>query len=80
MKVIKGELEWKTEIICPHCKSVLEIEKKDLYVINTAMSYAGETWDPEMQVDCCVCETSIGVTKQVPYGIRNRMYLEKRRK
>ena len=73
MKVVKGPEVWKTEVECRSCKATLEIGKEDLRVVNTAMSYAGETWDPVIRVTCCVCETSITVDKVIPYDMRSRL-------
>ena len=75
MKVITGSKEWKTVVSCPeeHCAAVLEIEKDDLYVGNTAAFYAGETWEPHIFVTCAVCETEFIVTAAVPYGIRTKL-------
>jgi hypothetical protein len=82
MKVIKGSTDeqWKVQVTCESCEAVLEVEKKDLYVANTAVAYAGETWDPRIRVRCCVCETPVPMDGHVPWGIQARMFTEARQK
>jgi len=78
MKVIKGSTDgqWKARVKCKSCGAVLEVEKSDLYVANTAVHYGGETWEPRLRADCCVCETYIQMDKKTPPGIRSRMFKE----
>lgn len=73
MKVVnkgKGKQKWSKRVVCPECNAVLDIEKEDLYVINTAVAYAGETWEPELCFNCGSCESRVTVTNQVPSGIQ----------
>jgi len=82
MKVISGSTDgqWSVEVKCKACGAVLEVEKSDLYVANTAVAYGGETWEPRMRADCCVCETPIPMDKKTPSGIRDRMFREARKR
>ena len=80
MKVLNGSSEWKIKVICNSCGAILEVEKSDLFVANTAMAYAGETWDPTLRAKCCVCETSMYMDEKVPVAIRERMFQEARRR
>ena len=77
MKVISrpdGRDEWTLEIECRKCHAKLEVNKDDLYPVNTAVGYAGETWDPAVYVDCGNCESSINVTDKVQDGVREKLY------
>jgi hypothetical protein len=78
MKVLSKE-KWSKEIKCRSCKAKLEIEEADLFAVNTAMGYAGETWDPRLRVTCAVCHTDIDVTNKVPRGMQNKKYDEIRK-
>lgn len=79
MKVLDtGSKKWSKKIKCRECKAKLEIEEEDLVVQNRAMAYAGETWEPELYVECAVCNSDICVTKKVPYGIQDRKFDELR--
>lgn len=83
MKVLKAGTKsgkWAARVICRECEAVLEIEKEDLYVINTAVAYAGETWEPEVVFNCAVCETRNYAKGNVPAGIRYRLIDEVRNK
>jgi hypothetical protein len=79
MKVLSTE-KWSKRVNCRECKSRLEIEEDDLRAVNTAMSYAGETWDPRLRVTCAVCHSDIDVTDKVPSGLQNKKYDELRTK
>ena len=79
MKVLSQE-KWSAQVTCTACKALLEIEESDLRVVNTAMAYAGERWDPRLRVECAVCHSDIDVTRTVPSGMRYRMYDEAREK
>jgi rubrerythrin len=81
MKVLKqGGEGWSQEFVCQGCASTLLVETSDLAVINTAMGYAGETWEPEVAFNCPVCQTTNQVSSRVPDGIRNRLISEANRK
>lgn len=79
MKVLEGPDKWVKQCTCKECSAKLEIEESDLRVVNTAVGYAGETWEPAIVVTCPVCKTDVYVTKKVPYGIQNRLYDKVRR-
>ena len=74
MEVIGDIKKWTEEVVCKDCGAQLRIEASDLIVRNTAMFYAGETWDPVVLVKCAVCDSEVYVTKKVPSGIRDRLF------
>lgn len=77
MKVISRPhcpLEWSKNYICRECDAILTIEEGDLYARNTAMAYAGETWDPRLFFDCVVCRTRNDVTSKMAHGIQKELF------
>ena len=79
MKVLSKE-KWSKKVKCRECKAKLEIEEDDLFAVNTAMAYAGESWDPRLRVTCAVCQSNIDVTSKVPSGMCDRKYAKLARK
>lgn len=71
MKVVSKNKDWKKRIKCKECRAELEIEEKDVYVVNTAVGYAGESFDPQLRVNCGRCKSSVDVSDKVPSGIEN---------
>ena len=86
MRVVKsgkyGGDGWKKNFVCRECGAVIEPSEEDLKVYNSAVAYAGETWDPVVYYTCPECETDNVVTFDVPYPIRDRQFkiLEERYK
>lgn len=83
MKVIAkgdGKKKWTKRFVCEECKAVLEVEEKDLHVANTAVAYAGESWEPRLYFDCAVCHSDNDVTGKVPSGIQSKLFEEAREK
>lgn len=77
MKVLKGGNKtgkWVKKFVCKHCDAVLEVCENDLFTVNTAVAYAGETWDPRLRFTCPVCSTDNDVTNNVPYGIQFKSF------
>ena len=78
MKVIpqppKTAGKWERDYTCRECRSVLRVDVCDLYARNTAMAYAGETWDPRLFYKCCVCKSENDVTRKVPHGIEHDLF------
>lgn len=81
--------EWTGEYTCDECGALIEINRDDLKVINTAVGYAGETWEPVIVFDCPVCDSYVYVeqvhrqrSNLLPSGIRHKLLddaLEKHR-
>jgi transcription elongation factor Elf1 len=69
MKILSTPTEWTKQFTCPHCNAELEVSGSDLYVVNEAVGYAGETWEPEIHYECPVCKTSNRITRKVPGGL-----------
>lgn len=63
--------EWSKDVECDECLALLRVYKKDLYVVNTAIAYAGETWDPKIRADCAICKNELVIDEYVPDRIRN---------
>lgn len=83
MKVItKGNkpAKWTKRFTCDECEAVLEVEESDLYAVNTAVAYAGETYDPRLRIKCGCCSSEIDVTNKVPSGLQNKLFAELRKK
>ena len=70
MKIL-SEPEWTRKVTCPHCRAKLEITATDIKAINTAVFYAGETFEPEVGVDCGVCHKFFEI-HGVPAGLYNK--------
>lgn len=68
MKVIEQPPPMQAQ--CGHCKALLELEFSDIQVENTAMAYAGETYDPVLYFLCPVCKSRNYRLEFVPPGIR----------
>ncbi len=51
------------EVVCQRCNAKLRFEPQDARCINTAVGYAGETWEPEFVIDCPECEELIYVSR-----------------
>jgi hypothetical protein len=68
-----GGKKWTKKITCPHCHAKLEIEEKDLYVGNSAVAYAGETWEPHLRCKCGSCQSRIEMHGRVPQGIEEKL-------
>lgn len=79
MKIL-SEKKWSKEIKCHECKAELEIEESDLFAVNTAQGYAGESWDPRLRVTCAACNSRIDITSKVPSGMREKKYDQLRKK
>ncbi len=43
---------WSKDFHCKHCAETSKITISDVHVYNTAVFYAGETWDPEVRIVC----------------------------
>lgn len=71
---ILSKKKWSFIKTCPECKTKLRVYKKDLYVANHAVGYAGETWEPELAIECAECKSTMTVTNKVPSGIREELY------
>ena len=83
MKVIKtgnASTEWTKRLVCPECQALLEVVESDLYVVNTAVNYAGETWEPELRCNCGSCHSQIDMSNKVPSGIQYKLYDSARKK
>ena len=80
MKVLDtGSKKWSKKIKCRECKAKLEIELDDVKAINTAMGYAGETWEPLLYVECAVCNSDVRLKiGSVPSGIEHKLFEELR--
>lgn len=76
MKVLDtGSKKWSKKIKCSECKAKLEIELDDLKAGNYAIGYAGETWEPQLYVECAVCNSEVRVKESnVPSGIRHKLF------
>ena len=67
--------KWSRNFVCRECDSTLEIVARDLWVANTAIAYAGETWEPRLAFTCSVCKsTSYLADSAVPSSIRHALY------
>ena len=74
MRVIKdNNTPWKKTYVCLDCGSTLEVAQDDLKVVNTAVAYAGETWDPIVVFYCPLCKSRNNVTTSIPSRIRYEM-------
>lgn len=60
---------WSKQFRCPACKKTSTITIENVKVINTAVAYAGETWEPEVCVICPICQSHTGAKGQAPQGI-----------
>jgi|GEM_PF-3104663 len=80
MKVIKaGKTKKNWRFVCSGCGAVLEVEKDDLYVVNTAVAYAGETWDPALRFNCPVCEEANDATdSEIPDRVKWELFSKAR--
>lgn len=47
------------EVSCKRCNARLEFEPEDVVCINTAVGYAGETWEPRFIIECPECGEDI---------------------
>ena len=76
MKVLNtGSKKWSKKIKCHECKAWLEVEVNDLKAGNFAIGYDGETWAPELYVECGVCQSDLRLKdNQVPSGIRHKLF------
>jgi hypothetical protein len=81
--IVQGEVkEWKVQVKCVGCKSVIEISATDLIFVNDTVGYDIETWNPTLWIKCPVCKKSKNVTSRVPSSISQPIYdqeLNKRR-
>lgn len=68
--------KWTKRFVCEECQATLEVEESDLHVVNTAVGYAGETWEPELEFECPVCHSDNRVTGRVPSGIQYKLFEE----
>ena len=68
--------KWSKRFVCTECSAVLEVDEPDLHVVNTAVAYAGETWDPRLRFTCEICHSVNDVTGQVPSGIQGKLFGE----
>jgi len=76
MKVIQeGEAK---QVRCEHCKALLEFEPNDVQLINTAVGYAGETFEPEFVVDCGSCGENVNVSEVIGSKFKSRLIGEYR--
>ncbi|KKS93254.1 MAG: hypothetical protein UW68_C0006G0028 [Candidatus Collierbacteria bacterium GW2011_GWB1_44_6] len=67
---------WSKNFTCNHCRKISRVTVSDIHVFNTAVLYAGETWDPEVRIVCPVCHTQTAAGKHVPRGIQNELISE----
>lgn len=73
VKVIQPAERDKWRVTCHFCKAVLEFEKEDIYIANTAVHYAGETWEPEARIECPECESPVKVTDRISHNMFNKL-------
>lgn len=78
MKVLDtGSKKWSCKVKCHECKAKLEIELSDVKAGNYAIGYAGETWEPQLYVECAVCSSEVRLKiGSVPSGIENKLFTE----
>ena len=78
MKVLReGE---KYQVTCGHCKAILGFESVDVKLINTAVGYAGETFEPEYIVECGSCKEDVNVSRLIGPNLKDSLCDEYRRK
>lgn len=70
-KTTSGAPSWSRDFHCRHCGNTSKITISDVHVVNNAVGYAGENWDPEVCVVCPICHSSTPAGKTVPPGIQN---------
>jgi hypothetical protein len=82
MKVLDtGSKKWSKKVKCRECKAKLEIEEEDLKAGNFAIGHAGETWEPELYVECAVCNSDVRLKfGVVPSGIEHKLFEELRKR
>jgi len=71
---------WSKPIKCPECKEISVIKIEDVKVLNTAVGYAGETWEPELNIKCPICKSYFLAKNRVPQGILNTVLSEAEQK
>ena len=71
MKVIEKKV-WRHAFKCHECKSRCEAEAGDVRVRNSAVVYAGETWEPVYYVACggCGARHSLTAEMRLPSHVR----------
>lgn len=72
--------KWKERVMCPRhgCRAVYEVDADDLVAENTAVAYAGETWEPRIYVYCPECGQAAELTYVIPQAVRDKKFAELR--
>lgn len=76
MKILangKSATTWTKVFVCKECRAKLEVNGSDLFVVNDAVFYAGESWEPNVVFRCASCESLNRVTDKVPSGLRDKL-------
>lgn len=72
MKIIKGNYfkDWKEQVECKHCHSILEIEESDIKY----NYYSSDYYDSEsISVKCQICKSDIYVKEKIPFVVLTRL-------